>query len=105
MSVSEAQAKLSATEFYKWCWFLDWQETEEFQRSDYYHALIAWAITRGYAKDPGKVKLDHFLLKFGEKKQKQVQKKKPETMEEAMERANAMFGWLIGMSNKDKGRK
>jgi hypothetical protein len=45
-------------------WYLDWKDTEEFNRQDFYLAQIAAAVERGYVKNPKKIKLKDKILKF-----------------------------------------
>jgi len=84
MSVQKAQSEISSTEFVDWITYLDEQETKHHQKLDYYLANIAAEIRRSYVKEPVKVKMEHFLLKFG--------KKKKMTKEEATRRAKTFFG-------------
>lgn len=63
-TVPEAQASLSSTDFLKWCWFLGWKETEEFNRQDYYLAQISSDISRIFASKPQRITIESQMLKF-----------------------------------------
>lgn len=63
-TVQEAQVSLTSTEFLKWIWYLNWSDTEEFRRQDYYLAQIAAQIERGQVKHPSRVTVQSKILSF-----------------------------------------
>ena len=64
MTVQEVQAKITSSEFLEWAWYLNWRDTEEFNRQDFYLANIAASVDRGNVKHPRKIKLENYILKF-----------------------------------------
>jgi len=50
--VQEAQATITSSEFVEWVWFLEWKDTKEFRREDYYLAQITAMIERTNVKNP-----------------------------------------------------
>lgn len=63
MSVRKVQSEVSSSEFLEWIAYLD-EDANRFHREDYYFANIAAEIRRSYVKDPMKVKISSFLMKF-----------------------------------------
>ena len=66
---------MTSTEFVKWVRFLDWRDTEEFRREDYYLAQIAAQIERGQVKTPSQVTIQRKMLKFTTREPPQDAKK------------------------------
>ena len=64
MTVQQAQVSITSREFLKWVWYLNWKDTEEFSRQDYYLAQIAAQVERGQVKNPSSVTVQRKLLKF-----------------------------------------
>lgn len=54
---------MPSTEFLDWCAYLD-EEPNRFHREDFFFAMLAREVRAILAKDPKKLKLEHFLLKF-----------------------------------------
>lgn len=70
MPLQRCQLETSSTEFLDWMAYLK-QDVNTFHREDYFWANIAAEIRRTIAKDPAKVNMKSFLLKFtGEEKRK-----------------------------------
>jgi anti-sigma-K factor RskA len=53
----------------KWVWYLNWEDTEKFNRQDYYFAQLTAQIERGQVKNPNSVKIESKLLNFTSRKQ------------------------------------
>lgn len=64
MTTEQAKDTISSSDFTKWLWYLDWYDTEKFDRRDYYDAQITSAIERHYAKTPQRITLKGNLLCF-----------------------------------------
>ena len=97
MSVQRAQFEIPSSEFLEWIVYLDEEETNGFHREDYYLANIAAEIRRSYVKDPEKVVMKSFLMKF-----KKREKKPKMTKEEATKRSKMFWGALLGRSGRKK---
>ncbi len=84
----------------KWIWFLNWKETEEFHREDYYLAQIAADVTRPHLKKGRFVSIKDKLLKFTTSKQKgSPVMKDPETK---MQQSKNFWRGLLGLAGKGK---
>jgi len=96
MSVSRAQYEISSTEFLEWITYLD-EDANRFHREDYYLAQIAAEIRRSFVKEPIKVKIESFLMKF-----KRKEKAKKLSKEERTKRAKAFWGVILKHPKKRK---
>lgn len=65
MSVARLSEEITFTEFLDWLEYLKWEEARE-TKQDAYLAQIACETRRGWVSEPKKVKMDDFILKFGE---------------------------------------
>jgi len=84
---------MTSTEFLKWVWYLEWCDTEEFSRQDYYLAQIAAQIEQG--RTTRRVTIESKLLKF------RTGKGPPVDVEARMQKSKAF--WLG--STKGIGRQ
>lgn len=77
--VEELAARITYRELAGWVDFLEWEQEWD-QKSqtklDYYLAQIAFEICRSVAKEPRKLKVTDFLLKFVDQKQARKQDSK-----------------------------
>lgn len=75
MTVTEAQATITSTEFLKWKWYLDWRDLYEFNRQDFYLAQIAAEVVRPHLKraQSKTLKASDFLIKFEPKKSEKME--------------------------------
>jgi hypothetical protein len=55
---------MKSGEFLRWKAFLDWEIDSAFHRQDYYLAQIAAEIRMGHVQNPGRVKIQDFLIRF-----------------------------------------
>jgi len=94
MSVQRAQSEITSTEFVDWVAYLDDEEINGFCREDYYLANIAAEIRRSYVKEPMRVKLEDFLMKFRSDSKLRKPKKKM-NIEERTKKAKAFWGALL----------
>ena len=69
MTLYEAQRRVSSSEFTLWKHYLHTEHTR-FHREDYLFAMVAAEVRRTIAKKPHQVKVEDFLLKFGEQKKR-----------------------------------
>jgi len=92
MSVQRAQFEITSTEFIDWITYLDDEEGNRIRKEDYYLANIAAEVRRSYVKNPAKVKLESFLMKF---KGKDVSKRPKMTRKERTKRAKSFWGTLL----------
>jgi len=99
MSVQRAQFEIPSTEYMEWIAYLDDRETNEFRREDYYFASIAAEVRRSYVKDPMKVKIESFLLKF---RKAEKSKKTKTTIEERTKKAKMFWMGLMKTSGRKK---
>lgn len=76
------------------------RDANAFHRENYYWAQIAAEIRRSFCKNPKRVKVEDFLLKFKNK----VMKKKI-TKKERTKIAKAFWSALTSMSFKPKKKK
>lgn len=95
MSVQRAQFEITSTEFVDWVAYLDEEETNKVHREDYYFANIAAEIRRSYVKNPMKVKLESFLMKFKKSGLNKSKKEPKMTKEERTKRAKTFWGALL----------
>ena len=98
MSLQRTQFEITSTEFINWIVYLD-DDSNRFYKEDYYLAQIAAEIRRSYVKDPMKVKLKSFLMKF---ERKNKPKKPKMTVKERTKSAKTF--WLSLMKGP-KGKK
>jgi len=106
MSLDQVKKETSASQFVLWKRFFEW-ETNAFDATRCYLAQIAAEIRRGYVKEPHKVKVADFIMKFGVP-EKKSEEPKGETKEMIQTRANKMksfFFALTGAGNKRKKRR
>ena len=75
MSIQRAQFEIPSSAFLEWITYLDGEEIDKYQKEDYYLANIAAEIRRSYVKDPMRVKMESFLMKFKKKDSSKEQKK------------------------------
>lgn len=59
------QEEISTSEFFEWCAYFQAKDVVR-TKQDYYLAAIALQIARSGSKHPGKLKLEDFLLEFGD---------------------------------------
>ena len=104
LTVQEAQAKITYTEFLKWVWYLNWRDTEEFNRQDFYLAQIAAEICKGQVKKPKKIKLKNFLLDFSLKDSK-PKKVDPEEQKKRMTDSKRYWLGLTGVTGNKHLKK
>ncbi len=96
MTVQRAQSDMSSTDFVDWVAYLN-EDVNAFHREDYFLASIAAEVRCTYVKEPMKVKLSDFLIKFKEKvKQKKV------NIEEKTKRSKAFWGTVTGFTKRKK---
>jgi len=99
MSVQRAQFEIPSTEFVDWIVYLEDEETNRVHREDYYLANIAAEIRRSYVKDPAKVRLESFLMKFTKKDESEKPKM---TKKERTKRAKTFWMTLLKFPKKKK---
>lgn len=99
MPTQRCQEETSSTDFVMWMEYLE-MEVNAFHREDYYLAQIAAEMRRSFVKNPKKVKLDDFLLKF---KNKVI--RKGMTKEERTKIAKSFWGALTSLSFAPKKKK
>jgi len=99
MSKQRCQEETSSTDFVTWMEYLE-REINTFHREDYFWAQMAAEVRRSFVKNPKKVKLVDFLLKF---KDKTARKKM--TKEERTKIAKSFWGALTSLSFKPKKKK
>jgi len=63
MSKQRCQEETTSTEFLQWIQYLD-DQINAFHREDYFLANIAKVLVQANVKDPKKVKLEDYLVKF-----------------------------------------
>jgi len=105
MPLNKVRRETSSSEFYLWMAYLDW-EVNAFNADRQYFAQIALEACRSRLKEPNKVSLKDFLLKF-------EVAEKPEVNEESVDEANgndvnkvkAFFFALTGLSGNSKASK
>lgn len=73
--VEELAARITYREFAGWVDFLEWEQ-QSHSKLDYYLAQIAFEICRSVAKEPRKLKVNDFLLKFADPSQPKKQDSK-----------------------------
>jgi len=95
MTLYEAQRRISSSEFTLWKRYL-YTEHTRFHREDYLFAMVAAEVRRTVAKNPHRIKVEDFLLKFND------QKKKQSTSSEKELRQSQVF-WMtaVGLDPKD----
>jgi len=82
-----------------WIAYLDDEELNGFHREDYYLANIAAEVRRSFVKDPAKIKMESFLIKF----KKGAKLKRPKkTKEEKIRESKAFWMSLAGMPKRKK---
>ena len=89
MSVQRAQQEITSAEFIEWIAYLD-EDINRFHRQDYYLAQIAAEIRRSFVKNPVKIKISSFLMKF--KGKEKVEKL---SIKEKTKRAKAFWGVMM----------
>jgi len=97
-TVQEAQETITSTEFLEWAKFLEWKDTEEFCRQDFYLAQIAAQIQRGQVKNPSSVTIQRKLLRF-------TFKERPKSKEVAIQRSKAYWKALTGIESGKNPRR
>ena len=94
------QEYTTPSEFVLWMVYLSLKQQEEFQtiqKQDYYNAQIAAEIRRGYVKNPEKVKIEDFILKFEFKEEK-----KEIDWKQKMQQSKRYWMSTSGFKKKDK---
>lgn len=97
LPLQQVMRETTSSEFIEWCEYLDLEETHGFHRTDYYLAQVAAEIRRMNSKNPRKVKLLDFLLKF---KRKEADKPKPGDADGRMQQSKQFWKALTGIGNK-----
>ena len=97
MSVQRAQHEIPSSEYMDWIAYLDGEDLESFRRQDYYLANLTAEVRRSYVKEPMKVRMESFLLKFQRKGSD-----KPMSIEERTKQAKSFWGALLKASRKKK---
>lgn len=101
MPVQRCMVETSSRDFRDWRRF-KWQSMNMPNRTDYYLAQIAQEVHKGLVKNPNRVKLTEFLLKFVLTRNED----KPLTKKEITKRTNAsksFWSALLGVAlNKPK---
>jgi len=69
MSLQRCQDETTSTQFLSWLAYLDY-DVNAFHREDWFLAQIAQEVRRLISNKPKKVRLNWFLLKFTNKKEK-----------------------------------
>jgi hypothetical protein len=102
MSIDRCKSETSVSQYKKWMVFLDWKESESFDRNLYYLAQIATEVRRSYSKNPQQIKLKDFIIKFMLQKQdnNSLLSKEERTM-----RAKQFAFALSGLSKINKRKK
>ena len=95
MTLHEAQRRISSSEFTLWKRYL-YTEHTRFHREDYLFALVAAEVRRTIAKKPHQVKVEDFLLKFGEPNEK-----KSSNSSQQLQQAQSMWLSAVGLNPKD----
>ncbi len=72
MPLALCMAETSSSDFVLWNVYLN-QEINGFHREDHYWAQIAAEIRMVLAKNPSRIKTEHFLLKFERKDKKKTE--------------------------------
>jgi len=101
MSVQRTQSEVTSSEYMDWIAYLDEEELNGFRREEYYLAAIAAEVRRSYVKDPEKVEVKSFLIKF---KRGKETKKVEKTKEERIKASKTFWMALMGMG-KGKRKK
>jgi len=96
MSVQRCKKETTSMDFVMWMEYLE-QEANAFHREDYYMAQIAAEVFRGNAKNPKKVRLRQFLLKFEREK-----KAAALTKEERLLRSKQAWCASVGLSSSKR---
>jgi hypothetical protein len=92
-SLGEAKSKVSSSELIMWKVYLE-RDINTFHREDYYYAQIALEVRRVLAKNPNKIKLEQFLLRFSLKNAKK--KITAESVETRTLRSKAFWLGFVG---------
>lgn len=94
MTVSDLQDRIEYSEFLEWIQYLR-IERNSLAKIDHYLAQIAMEVRRSYVKDPNRVKLSSFLMKFSTPEEAEVvdSAKDPRSVKTAVSKA-AWFGAL-----------
>ncbi len=87
---------MSSTEFLEWVVYLN-EDVNAFHREDYFLASIAAEVRCSYVKEPKRVKLSDFLIKFKEKV-----KRKKVSIKERTKRSKAFWGTITGLTKRKK---
>lgn len=72
--VSDLKRQITYSEFLNWQVILA-EEEQQAMKAEYYQAQIATEVVRGRIMDPGKVKLDDFLIRFEKAPEKRADSK------------------------------
>lgn len=100
MSLQETRSRISSSEFTQWKVYFR-TEHQRFHREDYLFAMLASENRKNVVKHPEKVKLDHFLLDFGGKKQGEEKKKSKMTDNQKNDASKSMWLSVVGMDPND----
>jgi hypothetical protein len=95
MTLRECQSRVSSKEFVLWKIYMR-DEHNRFHREDYLFAMVASEVRRTIVKNPNKVKVEDFLLKFQEA---------GKTAEDLEEVKNQKLNWLsfVGLDSEVLG--
>lgn len=88
----------TSREFVKWCRILN-NEMNTPSRTDYYIAQVAYEVRRSFVKDPNKVEMKEFIIKFEEI----VAKEEPlteEVLEQRIIRSKAAWFGAAGVKTR-----
>jgi len=94
MSLQETKSRISSSEFSLWKVYLQ-TEHQRFHREDYLFAMLAAEVRRTVVKHPQKVKLEHFLLDFGGKEEKDKPKM---TNKQKSDMSKSMWLSVVGLN-------
>lgn len=100
MPKQRCQEETSSTDFVMWTEYLE-REVNAFHREDYFWAQVAAEVRRSFVKNPKKVKVKDFLLKFEDK----MAGRKKMTKKERTKIAKSFWSALTSFSFKPKNKK
>ena len=100
MSLQETRSRISSSEFTQWKVYFR-TEHQRFHREDYLFAMLASENRKNVVKHPEKVKLDHFLLDFGGKKQGKVESESGMSAQQVNDASKAAWMSFVGMDPND----
>ena len=99
--LQKLQRETTSREFLEWIEYFK-RDTNEFHREDYYWAQLTAEVCRSWVDKPSKVKVSHFLIRFGKEDKLEVVPLTPEQKKAHIKKSKDAWATIPGIVFKRK---